>query len=225
MNPDGSDSDIGSYAIMAEWDGCTALDDIASVEAFMGITAWGTNGLLSTDIPGGMDGEAFNCTAYVATLPAYEHRSDVTGDRTFAGQANVDVGVAPWDSDAEASENFTERVEQLDWALDSGGTEYANVLNGEFPVASASNWDETYYHGGNSSTSYVLSVIARQGDVVLYVFADYTDDPAVMMRADPVYPFTDASFTAWIIGDYLPAVYEHVMALKAEGAQAGVAAE
>ncbi len=225
MNPDGSDADIGSYSVMAEWDGCTALNDLAALEEHMGITAWGTNGLISTDIPGGMDGEAYNCTAYVAALPAYEHKSEVTGNRTFSGNTSIDVGVAPWDSDTEAAENFGERVEQLTWALDTGGTEYSGVVSGAFPQEAAGEWDDSYYHGGRSSTGYVLSAIARKSDVVMYVFADYSNDPAVTMGEDPVYPFTDQSYTAWILRDYLPATYEHVMALKAEGTQAGVAAE
>lgn len=222
MNPDGSDADIGSYSIMAEWDGCTALANIEPVKAFMGVTDWGTNGLTSHDIPGGMDGEAFNCGAFLAQLPAYERRNEVTGNRTHTGHANIDIGVAPWDSEGEAATNFDERVEQLAWAIDTGGTEYANVVEGQFPTAG--DWDQTYVHGGNSSIGYVLSAIARRGDLVIYAFIDYITDPGVQSEADPVYPFTDASLTTWILEDYLPEVYHDVMALKAEGTQAGIAA-
>jgi hypothetical protein len=225
MNPDGDDADIGSYSVMAEWDGCTVLDDLAPVEEFMAVTDWGTNGLASYDIPGGMDGEAYNCTAFLAGLPAYVHKSEVTGERTFAGTASIDVGVAPWDWDAEAADNFSIRVEQLDFALTTGGTEYTNVVGGEFPAAATAGWDESYYHGGRANTGYILSAIARQGDVVMYAFIDYSNDPGVISEQEPVFPFTDESFTAWVLDEYLPATYASVMALKAQGIDAGIAAD
>ncbi|SDK50911.1 hypothetical protein SAMN05216298_0330 [Glycomyces sambucus] len=132
--------------------------------------------------------------------------------------------MAPWDSDEEAAENFRVRVEQLDVALETGGTEYSGVVTGEIPDSAVVSWDESYYYGGRSSTGYMLSAIARGGDCVLYAFIDYSNDPGVTSGRDPVFPFTDATFTDWIIGDYLPATYEHVMALKQQGTEAGVAA-
>lgn len=208
-NPDGGGDSSGSssYGVMAEWDGCEALDDIQAVHDFMGIVDWGTNGLTSSDIPGGLDGEAFNCGATIATLPSY-----TKGGREFAGNANIDVGVAPWESDSEATENFSERVDQLKTALDTGGTEYANVQEGEIE----GDWDESYYHAGNSSTAFVFSAIVRKGDIVFYVFTDYSDDPGAE-DGEPVYSFTDAEYTDWFLNEYMPTTFADLLAKKESG--------
>jgi hypothetical protein len=214
INPD-STATVGSYSVMADWDGCPALDDLAPIEEFMGVVDWGTNGLNSTGIPGGMDGEAFNCESFLATLPSHVTESTATGTREWPGSASVNIGVAPWDDEAEAEENFDVRVEQLQWALETGGTEYTNVTEGEF----AGDWDQTYLHAGNSSTGYVLSAIARQSDLVIYAFIDYVNDPGAM-DGTPVYPFTDATLTDWVLNTYLPETIARVLALKTEGVDA-----
>lgn len=210
-NPDGGGDSSGSssYGVMAEWDGCEALGDNQPFQDFMGIVDWGTDGLVSTDIPGGQDGEAFNCTAILATLPSYTS----PGGREYAGSANIDVGVAPWESDSEATENFSERVDQLNTALDTGGTEYANAQQGEIE----GDWDESYYRTGNSDTSFVFNAIVRKGDIVFYVFSDYTDDPGAQDGGDPVYSFTDADYADWVLNDYMPTAFADLLAKKESG--------
>jgi hypothetical protein len=205
---DGGGSGSSSYGVMAEWDGCEALGDIQPIQEFMGVVDWGTNGLTSSDIPGGLDGEAFNCTADYATLPAY-----TSDGRQFAGHASIDIGVAPWESDAEATENFQVRVDQLNEALETGGTEYTNVQQGEIE----GDWDESFYYGGNSETGYSLSAIARKGDIVFYAFIDPTDDPGTVDGGDPVYPFTDEELLTWVLGDYMPTTFADLLAKKESG--------
>jgi len=208
-NPDGGGSSgSSSYGVMAEWDGCEALGDNAAFQEFMGLQDWGANGLQSSDIPGGVDGEAFNCTANMATVAVYTKQG-----RDFTGDANIDVGVAPWESDSEATENFGERVDQLKTALETGGTEYADVQEGEIE----GDWDESYYHVGTSSTRFVFSAIVRTGDIVFYVFTDYTNDPAAADGADPVYPFTDADYSDWVLSDYMPTTFADLLAKKESG--------
>ncbi|WP_335991988.1 hypothetical protein [Glycomyces sp. MUSA5-2] len=213
-NPDGGGDSSGSssYGVMAEWDGCEALDDVQAVQDFMGVTDWGTNGIMSSDIPGGLDGEAFNCGG-AANLAVYLMENEVTGDKEIPGTANIDVGVAPWESDSEAAENFQERVDQLKEAIETGGTEYSNVQEGEIE----GDWDGSYYYAGASNTGFNADAIAYKGDLVLYVFIDYTTDPAVQDGADPVYPFTDESIVDWMLNDYMPTTYSDLLAKKESG--------
>jgi hypothetical protein len=209
-NPDGPPVEIGSYSVMADWTGCEVLDDLAPLKEFMGVTHWGDNGLTSLDIPSGMDGEAYSCIAFLAGLPAYTSVSDVTGTRIWEGTANIDVSVAPWDSPEEAEQNFTERVDQYLWALETGGTEYTDVTEGEI----AGDWDQSYRYTGTSSTSFVFRAIVRTGDLVFYIFIDYTHDPGVQHETGAVYPFTNEELTAWALDEYLPAVRDDVLAQK-----------
>ncbi|GAA2269439.1 hypothetical protein GCM10009853_023740 [Glycomyces scopariae] len=210
---DSDSSGSGSYSVMAEWDGCPALGDIQAIHDYMGVTDWGSNGLTSSDIPSGMDGEAFNCGAVLAELAVFHQDNEATADRDIPGTANIDVGVAPWDSDSEATENFQTRVEQLKTALETGGTEYSDVQEGEFE----GDWDETYYYAGRSADGFLMDAIARKGDIVIYVFIDYSNDPAVVAGEDPVYPFTDQEFTDWVLNEYLPPTYADLLAKKENG--------
>ncbi|WP_157975122.1 hypothetical protein [Glycomyces dulcitolivorans] len=205
---DGGGSGSSSYGVMAEWDGCPALDDLQSIQDFMGVVDWGDDGLTSSDIPGGLDGEAFNCGAFLANLPSY-----TVDGRAFTGHATIDIGVAPWESDSEATENFQVRVDQLNEALETGGTEYTDVQQGEVE----GDWDESYYYGGNSATGYSLSAVVRKADIVFYAFIDYTNDPAVELEADPVYTFTNEEFLTWVLGDYMPTTYADLLAKKESG--------
>jgi hypothetical protein len=205
---DGGGSGSSSYSVMETWDGCEALGDIQAVQEFMGVVDWGTNGLASSDIPSGLDGEAFNCGADLATLPAY-----TVDGRNISGNATIDIGVAPWESDSEATENFQIRVEQLNEALETGGTEYTNVQQGEVE----GDWDESFYYGGNSATGYSLSAIVRKADIVFYVFIDYLADPGTVAGEDPVYPFTDEEFLTWVLGDYMPTTFADLLAKKESG--------
>ncbi|MQM27405.1 hypothetical protein [Glycomyces albidus] len=210
---DGGGSGSSSYSVMAEWEGCEALDDIQPIQEFMGIQDWGTNGLKSSDIPSGLDGEAFNCGADMATVAVYTSESEVTGNRDYPGTSTIDIGVAPWESDAEATENFQSRVDQLTEALETGGTEYSNVQEGEIE----GDWDESFYFAGNSATGYSLSAIVRKADIVFYAFIDYTTDPAVEHDSEPIYPFTDEEFRTWVIGEYMPTTYADLLAKKESG--------
>lgn len=206
-----TDSEVGSYSVMAEWDGCTALQDIQPVVDYMGIVGWGSLGLVTAGIPGGLDGEAFNCGGH-AELPSYHLSNSVVERKELPGSGWIDVGVIPWDSDEEATESFAERVTMLQDSLATGGTEYTNVLEGAFPEPG--DWDETYYYAGNTSTGYGFHAIARQGDLVLYVFIDYIQDFGTQMDDEPAYPFTDAELVAWVLGDYMPATHGDLLEQK-----------
>jgi hypothetical protein len=210
-NNGGEDIEVGSYSVMLEWEGCEALDDIQPVQDFMGVTDLGTSGLVTSNIPGGLDGEAFNCGA-MANLPAY-HYEGSTGSKDIPGDANIDVGVAPWDSPEEAADNFQSRVDQLKETLETGGTEFLNPQEGEIE----GDWDQSYYFAADKSTGYQLNAIGLKGDLVQYVFIDYTTDPGVQMDAEPVYPFTNEEFVDWVLNDYMPQTNADLLAKKESG--------
>jgi hypothetical protein len=213
INPD-STTTVGSYSVMIDWDGCTALDDIQPVVDFMGITGWGSTGLTSAGIPGGLDGEAFNCFGS-ADLPAYYEGKPSSG--------TIDVGAVPWDSPEEAAENYSGRVAQLQESNETGGLEFTNVLEGAF--LNADDWDESYYHAAETSTGYSLDAIARKGDLILYVFIEHLADFGVLDGGEPVYSFTDPELVDWLLGDYMPNAHADLLALKEQGREAGIAAE
>ncbi|SDD84637.1 hypothetical protein SAMN05216270_10899 [Glycomyces harbinensis] len=201
-------SEVGSYSVMLEWDGCEAFDDIQSIQDFMGVTGLGTSGLVTSDVPGGLDGEAFNCGA-MADLPGYTNDAG----REFPGDTNIDVGGVPWDSDDEAAENFQGRVDQLKESIETGGLEYENPQEGEL----SGDWDESYFYTADTSVGYVVDFIARKGDLILYVFLDYTEDPGVQIGEDPTYPFTNEELVDWLFNEYAPQTHADLLAKKESG--------
>jgi hypothetical protein len=205
---EGGSSEVGSYSVMIDWDGCEAFDDIQPIQDFMGITDLGTSGLVTAGIPGGLDGEAFNCGA-MANLPGYKNDAG----REFPGDANIDVGGAPWDSPEEATENFQGRVDQLKDSIESGGLEYENVQEGEL----SGDWDESYFYTADTSVGYVVDFIARKGDLILYAFLDYTEDPGIQIGEDPTYPFTNEELIDWLLNDYAQQTHADLLAKKESG--------
>lgn len=204
---DGS-SEVGSYSVMIDWDGCEALDDIQPVQEFMGVTDLGSTGeLVSSDIPGGLDGKAFNCGAS-ATLPAYDDDG-----KELPGDASIDVGVAPWDSPEEAADDFQQRVDRLKESNETGGLEFSNPQEGGIE----GDWDQSYYFAANTSTGHQLNAIGLKGDIIIYVFITHLADPGVMNEAEPVYPFTDEELVDWVLNEYMPQTNADLLAKKESG--------
>jgi len=204
----GSGSGSGSYSAMIDWDGCEAFDDIQPVQDFMGVVDLGSTGeLVTSDIPGGLDGEAFNCGAS-ATLPSYTFAG-----RDIPGDASIDVGGVPWDSADEAAENFTSRVDQLKNSNETGGLDFSNQQEGEID----GDWDQSYYFAADTSTGYQLNAIGLKGDLIVYVFITHIVDPGVYNDDDPVYPFNDEELVDWVLNDYMPQTHADLLAKKESG--------
>ncbi len=205
-NNGGEDIEVGSYSVMMEWEGCEALDDIQPLQDFMGITDLGSSGLVTSHIGAGLDGEAFTCGA-MASLPG------PADDPERGGDANPTVAGVPWDSPEEAAENYTGRVEQLKEAIEVDGLDFGNVKEGEL----SGDWDESYFYTGNTDVTYLVDAIARKGDLIVYVFLDYSEDPGVIRGEDPTYPFTNEELIDWVFNDYMPQIHADLLAKKESG--------
>lgn len=204
----GGSSEVGSYSVMLDWEGCEAFDDIQLIQDYMDFTDLGTSGLVSSKIGSGLDGEAFTCGA-MADLQGYTNDEG----RLFPGDVTVDVGGIPWDSDEEAAENFQARVQQLKDSIETGGLEYTNVQEGEL----TGDWDESYFYTAETSTGPVIDFIARKGDLNIYVFLNYTNDPSVQIGEDPSYPFTNEELIDWLLNDYATQTHADLLAKKESG--------
>ncbi|MDN3241288.1 hypothetical protein [Glycomyces tritici] len=209
----GEDSSTGgstagsSFSVMESWEGCEALDDIQPIQDYMAVSDLGSSGLVTSKIGAGLDGEAFTCGAMADIAPLEKD------GREFPGNATITVGGVPWNSEEEATENFQSRVTQLLDSIETDGTERTNVKEGELE----GDWDESYLYTGQDTTSWYINAIGRKGDLVVYTFLNYTEDPGVMFDAEPTYPFTHEEIIPWVANDYMSQTLTDLLAKKESG--------
>jgi hypothetical protein len=196
-----------SFSVMEDWEGCEALDDIQPIQDYMGVVDLGSSGLVTSKIGAGLDGEAFTCAA-MANLAPYEDAG-----REYPGNANITVGGVPWNSEEEATENFQSRVTQLSDSLENDGSGRTNLVKGELE----GDWDESFLYTGQDTTSWYINAIGRKGDLVVYTFINYTEDPGIMFGADPTLPFTHEEIIPWVANDYMSQTLADLLAKKESG--------
>jgi hypothetical protein len=196
-----------SFSVMEDWEGCEAFDDLQPIQDYMGVVGLGSSGLVTSKIGAGLDGEAFTCEA-MADLAPYEDAG-----REYPGNATITVGGVPWNSEDEATENFQSRVTQLKDSIETDGTERTNVQEGELE----GDWDESYLYTGQDTSHWYINAIGRKGDLVVYTFLYYTEDPGVMFGAEPTLPFTHEEIIPWVANDYMSQTLADLLAKKESG--------
>jgi hypothetical protein len=196
---DGS-SDSGeasALSIMEDWEGCEALDDLQPLQEFLGAESVNSGDGMTTSRMGvGLDAEAAGCQGQ-ADLATYVFEGEVTSTET-TGLAVIQAGVVPWDSEDEASENFQQRLEQLEDAKHQG-TEYTDEQEGEL----GGDWSESYYLAADIEYDYTVNAYGRMDDWIVYLTMNVSDDPGVAEGDDPVYPFTNEELVDWVVNDYM----------------------
>ncbi|MDA1358652.1 hypothetical protein O1R50_03405 [Glycomyces luteolus] len=212
-SPGGSNSSEGSepetgtgtVAVMEDWKGCWALDDLQPLQDYLGVTAIGGDGLIDAAMGEGLDGEALTCSGSF-TLPAA-----TVGSGSFAGEhsgsATVQMGVVPWESADIAAENYAERLKRREDSMASEGTELSNIATGEL----GGSWDESFYEAGDHDPYVYVDTFGRSGDWILYISMYYTPDPGLSNDQDAAYPFTDAALVEWVANEYMPQVQAEIL--------------
>ncbi len=206
---DGS-SGSGSYSIAQDWDACETFDNLQSIQDYLEVTGGGDE-LISTPIGSGSDAEAMTCAAtFDLQTVVIEGVGEAAGYES-TGDATVQMGFIPWDSEEEAVQNFQDRVELFE--SNPSGMEYSNAREGE----PGGGWDESMYFAADGNSRYYITSYARHGDWNVYISMDISYDPgrsayesAPSLYPDSteddmaVYPHTIDEVTDWVVTEYLP---------------------
>src|SRR5699024_10863389 len=119
----------GLVAVMEDWKGCWALDDLQPLQDYLGVESIGADGLINAAMGEGLDGEALTCSGSLKLATATIGDDDLSV--TDTGQATVQMGVVPWESEEIAAENYAERLQTLEENQASSGIEHNNETIGE----------------------------------------------------------------------------------------------
>ncbi|MCC3763917.1 hypothetical protein K3N28_12665 [Glycomyces sp. TRM65418] len=192
------------FPIMKDWKGCDALDNLQPLQDYLGVEAIANGELINAGIGEGIDGEAMTCSGML-DLAAYEH-----AEYSDAGRAEVQMGIVPWENADIAAENYQQRLDMLEDAQSSGGSEYLNETTG----ALSGTWDESYFQTSNESETGTTNINAygRNGQWILYILLKVTPDPGLGAEDEPVYPHSEEELKTWVVEEYMPQTQSEILA-------------
>ncbi|MEV3934746.1 hypothetical protein AB0K52_02010 [Glycomyces sp. NPDC049804] len=203
-DPSGTDSSSapiegsGTVAVMDDWKGCWALDNLQPLQDYLGAEGIDGDGLIDAAMGEGMDGEALTCSGTLSLATATIGDDDLSVSET--GTATVQMGVVPWESEEIASENFAERLQRYEDSKSTDwGTSHVVDTTGEL----AGEWDESFYETSSDDNSKYVDAYGRSGDWILYISMYVDDDPGLSSDQEAVYPFTEDELVDWVVNDYM----------------------
>jgi hypothetical protein len=191
------------FPVMKDWKGCDALDNVQPLQDYLGVEGVANSELINAGIGEGIDGEAMTCSAVfdLATFEAAEY--------TETGNANVQMGIVPWENADIAAENFQKRLQMLEDSKTSGGTEYTNEVAGEL----GGTWDESYTEIRNDDNGATyIDAYGRSGQWILYILLRVDADPGLKADEAAVYPHSEEELTDWVVNDYMPQTQSEILA-------------
>lgn len=178
------------YQAMNAWgDGCEVFEDLQPLQDFLGVDEI-VNGELVPNDP--TAGEPPSCEG--------QFHLALDGEAGL-GNASVQMALHPFETDQEATDYYTERVEgyQADRAEDDP-EDYSDVSEGEL----AGDWSESFFWTGAYQVSgQQLDVFGRYGNWVITFFSSVDQDPGLEDGGD-AYDFTLDEYVAYVTEEYLP---------------------
>lgn len=188
----------GTVALMEDWKGCWALDNLQPLQDYLGAEAIGGDGLIDAAMGEGMDGEALTCSGTLDLATATIGDDDLSV--TDTGTATVQMGVVPWESDEIASKRFAERVQRYE---DSKSTDWGVSHVVDTTGELGGDWDESFYETSSDDQSKFIDAYGRSGDWILYISMYVDDDPGLSSDQGAVYPFAEDELVDWVVNDYM----------------------
>lgn len=188
----------GLVAVMEDWKGCWALDDLQPLQDYLGVESIGADGLINAAMGEGLDGEALTCSGSLKLATATIGDDDLSV--TDTGQATVQMGVVPWESEEIAAESYAERLQTLEENQASSGIEHNNETIGEL----GGTWSESYYEASEDDSNKYTYAFGRSDDWILYLYLSFNHDPGLSVDQNAVYPFTEDELVDWIVNEYMP---------------------
>lgn len=202
----------GLVAVMEDWKGCWALDDLQPLQDYLGVESIGGDGLIDAAMGEGLDGEALTCSGSLNLATATIGDDDLSV--TDTGQATVQMGVVPWESKEIAAENYAERLQTLEENQASSGIEHNNETTGEL----GGTWTESYYEASEDDSNKYVYAFGRSDDWILYLHLSFNHDPGLSVDQEAVYPFTEDKLVDWVVNEYMPQTQTDILS-KTESEQ------
>lgn len=189
----------GLVAVMEDWKGCWALDDLQPLQDYLGVESIGADGLIDAAMGEGLDGEALTCSGSLNLATVTIGDEDLSVEHT--GHATVQMGVVPWESEEIAAESYAER---LQWYEDAKVTGWGSNQTVDNSGTLGGDWDEAFYETSSDDTFKFIDAYGRSGDWILYVSLSLTHDPGLGNGQEAAYPFAEDDLVDWIVNEYMP---------------------
>ena len=189
----------GLVAVMEDWKGCWALDDLQPLQDYLGVESIGANGLINAAMGEGLDGEALTCSGSLNLATVTIGDEDLSVEHT--GHATVQMGVVPWESEEIAAENYAKRLGLHEFAKE---TEWGSDTEVDASGYIGGDWDENFYETAIDDNNKYIYAYGRSGDWILYISLYVNHDPGLGSGQEAVYPFAEDDLVDWIVNEYMP---------------------